>query len=483
MLEELNHQIIKSSKWSFATELLSKLTIPIINMVLARLLTPEVFGIIATINMIVAFAELFVDAGFQKYIVQHDFEDEADQINQVSVAFWTNIFMAILIWLIIYLFSEDIAMLLGNAGMGVLVSISCLSIPLNAIASIQMAVLRRSFKFKVLFKLRFLTLFVPILVTLPLAYFGFGYWSLIVGTLATNLLTIIALLIFSDNKILFYYDFAMLKKMFSFSMWSFIESISIWLTMWIDVFIIAAFLDQHYLGLYKNSMVAVNSCLAIITGATTPILFSALSRLQNDKEEYVKTFLKFQQLVALSVVPMGIGIFCYRDLAVEILFGAKWHEADLFVGLWGLSSSLMIIFGHYCSEVYRSKGMPKLSFWAQLFHLIVLVPVLYFTAQTGFSTLIWARTLVRAEAIIVHFVFMYYIIKISPFKMITNTSIFLLAGILMGTIAVYIRPLYDGIIWNLFTILICIGFYFGILMLIPKYRDLLITFYKKMFSK
>ena len=70
-MAELNDKVAKATKWSAVTEIVAKLITPITSMVLARLLTPEAFGVVTTLTMIITFAELFTDAGFQKYLVQH----------------------------------------------------------------------------------------------------------------------------------------------------------------------------------------------------------------------------------------------------------------------------------------------------------------------------------------------------------------------------------------------------------------------------
>ena len=63
-------------------------------MILVRLLTPEEFGIVATLNMVIAFAEIFTDAGFQKYLVQHEFKDDIDRDESTNVAFWSNLLLS-----------------------------------------------------------------------------------------------------------------------------------------------------------------------------------------------------------------------------------------------------------------------------------------------------------------------------------------------------------------------------------------------------
>ncbi len=90
-----SNQVTSAVKWSLVTEIIVKFISPITNMILARLLTPEIFGLVASIMMITTFAEMFTDAGFQKYIVQHQFVSSSEQDEYISVAFWTNLGVSI----------------------------------------------------------------------------------------------------------------------------------------------------------------------------------------------------------------------------------------------------------------------------------------------------------------------------------------------------------------------------------------------------
>ena len=65
-----------STVWSFITEVAAKLIIPITSAILARLLVPEMFGFVATINMVISFTDIFTDAGFQKFLIQHEFSSK-----------------------------------------------------------------------------------------------------------------------------------------------------------------------------------------------------------------------------------------------------------------------------------------------------------------------------------------------------------------------------------------------------------------------
>jgi PST family polysaccharide transporter len=476
---ELNNKVVRASKWSAITEIVAKLIVPITNMVLARLLTPEAFGIVTTLTMIITFAELFTDAGFQKYLVQHEFCDAEDREQSTTVAFWSNFAMSITLWAVIAFFSDSLSALVGNPGLGIVLTISCVSIPLAAFSSIQMALFRRDLDFKTLFKVRIVSIIIPLLVTIPLALWLRSYWALVIGTIVQNIVNAVLLTLFSSWKPRFYYSFAKLREMLSFTVWSLVEAISIWLTNYVDVFIVGTMLSQHYLGLYKTSSTLVGQIMGLITVATTPVLFSSLSRLQNDDAEFKRLFFRFQKIVGLLVIPLGVGIYCYSDLITAILLGSQWSEASGFIGLWGLTSAITIVLSHYASEVYRAKGLPRLSVLAQWLHIIVLWPVVLIAVKYGFETLYIARSWVRIELILVNLVILYKLVRVSVFQMINNLIPTICASIGMFLVASCLHSIANGIVWQLLSISLCVMSYFVVIWLFPTERKLLKMFITK----
>lgn len=478
-MSQLNNKILRATKWSTITEIIARLITPVTSIVLARILAPEAFGVVTTLTMVITFAEIFTDAGFQRYLIQHEFEDDLDKEQSTNVAFWSNLIMSLFIWLLITVFANQLAALVGSPGLGHALTISCISIPLAAFSSIQMALYKRDLDFKTLFKVRIVAICVPLLVTVPLALYLRSYWALIIGTIASNLANAILLTIYSKWKPRIYYSFAKLKRMFSFSAWSVVEAVSIWLTMYVDIFIIGLYLNEFYLGLYKTSITIVGQIMGLITAATTPILYSSLSRLQDDDNSFNDLFFKFQKMVALCVIPIGVGIFCYSHFVTEILLGNQWLEAAPFIGLWGLTSAITIVLSHYSSEVYRAKGRPKLSVLAQFLHLIVLCPAVYVSINYGFETLYTARAMVRLELILVNLIIMYCVIKISPWQMLKNILFPLFASVLMGVLAILIKDRYPSLLWQIASIVICACMYFAIVLANSENRKSLYSLIRK----
>lgn len=464
------NKIANATKWSSLAEICAKIITPVSNVILARLLTPDAFGVVATATMVFSFADMFTDSGFQKYLVQHEFKDSKDREESTTVAFWTNFALSIVFWAVIAIFSDEIAVLVGNPGLGNVIIVSCMSLPLTSFSSIQMALYRRDFDFKTLFYVRIVAVLIPLLVTVPLAFFTRSYWSIIIGTICGNLSNAIILTVCSSWKPRIYFSIDKLKEMLSFSIWSLIEAFSIWLTNYIDVFIVGAYLSSHFLGLYKTSMNTVNHIMSLVTAATTTVLFSALSREQDNPSGFQKTFFTFQRNVALLIIPMGVGVLLYRDFVTQVLLGSQWMEAAGFLGLWGFVNAIKILLSNYCSEAYRAVGRPKISVFVQISQLVVLVPALLYGAQNGFFEVYVLRCLVSLELIVVNLATMKMTLKISPIKMIKNILPEWVAAGVMGLIALLLQTVSKSIFWSIISIGICAFVYFAVILIIPSSR-------------
>ncbi len=473
-MSSLNSQVVTATKWSSITEIASKLVAPISTMILARLLTPDAFGVLTTAVMVISFAEIFTDAGFQKYLIQHEFKSSEELYKSTTVAFWSNLMMSLLIWGIIIIFSDPIARIVGNEGYGNVIAVSCICIPLAAFSSIQMALYKRSLDFKTLFWVRIIGVLIPLLVTIPLAFITRSYWALIIGMIAQNFSNAVILTLKSPWKPNSFYDFSLLKEMFSFTAWSMLEAISIWLTGYMDIFIVGAVLDQYYLGIYRTSITTVGQIMGLVTAATTPVLFASLSKLQNDTEAFKKMFFSFQKFVGMLVIPLGVGIFLFRDLITTVLLGEQWKEAAYFIGLWGLSSSVTIVLSHYCSEIFRAKGRPKLSVLAQTIHILFLLPVVLWAVNISFDFLCEMRALVRLTGVIINITILYVILRISFFDMIRNILPYLIGALCMCLFVYYLNPTCGGIHVQMVSVIFSVVIYFAVLFLFPAERRIML---------
>ena len=463
MTQSKHNTITHSLKWSSLAESCVKLITPVTMMILARLLSPEAFGVIAVCNMIIYFADIFADAGFAKYIVQADFKDN-DELNKcATVAFWSHFSLAIGIWVIILIFSPSLANFLGIAGHQEVITISTLQLVLMAMISTQLGLIRRKFEFKKAFFARITTTVSIFIITIPLAFYTRSYWSLIIGHLGGYLINAIVLICLSRWIPSWFYSFTLLKKMFSFSFWSMMEGLAHWFIFWFDVFIVSQLFSTYLVGLYKNSTSIILSFITMITASISPVLLSTLSRLKND-ESYTDIYMSVSTLLMYLILPVCTLIFFCREFVTLVLLGSKWMEGAMIIGCWALMLGVSIFIYSFPAEIFKSKGIPKYLFLYQLSYIIIMVPLCVCSAFWGFWDFVYTRCLVVIVQIGLFFLFsnkvlrwkpsfilsyvsrpifiniLFFILCTSVYWFVTGLYMKVFAGILLGAI-------YGGIIW------------------------------------
>ena len=469
-MNNIHNNFEKASKWSLLTEIVSKLLPPVTNMILARLLTPGAFGLVATITMVTSFAEIFADAGFQKYLVQAQFTDEKKLNCATNVAFWTNLSVSGLLWILITLFRDRLAMIVGSPGLGLGIAVAAIAIPLTSFSSIQLARYRRSMDFKGIFFVRVFSMLIPLLVTVPLAFALRSYWALVIGNLVTGLTNAVFLTVRSNWRPAFYYNFSLLKEMLSFSMWALLDRLLGWANLNIGIFIVGTLLSEYYLGLYKTSMAYVNQVLDILVNSLSPVLLATLSRMHEDKEDIKPFFYQFEEKMAMFIIPLGIGIFVFRDLFTSVLLGAQWSEASNFIGFWALMRATLIVFGMFGTTVCMAVGKPQFIAIGQAVILVCLIPTIFFSAQIGYEALSLARPLAVLWSVVVYLTIGKIAANISPFKIAKISAPYFLAAIIMGLAGWFFQQISSSIPWHFVAVFLCIILYFAILCMMPRTR-------------
>lgn len=390
-----------SMSWSALSEAAAKLITPLTSMLLARILAPEQFGVVAVCNMVVGFADIITDAGFGKYLIQRNFSSEDELKAYANVGFWSNFALSSIILLIIIFFRKPFAVALGSEGYSAPLSLACFQLIMTALSSIQTSLFRRSFDFKTLFRARLLTALTPLIISVPLALLTRTYWAILIGNLASAALNALFLTAWSSWRPTFTYSVHMLKEMFDYSFWSLCEGLANWTIFWFDTFLVTRCCSDYYLGLYKNSTSMVMSIMGMISASVSPVLLSSLSRVKDNASVFRKLFLSLQRVVLYVAMPMGVGLACYSRTATLVLFGSQWLEADFIVRCWALMMTCSIVFYSFPAELYKSTGTPRLLFHFQLYYLAFVIPVSAVAIRFGFRFFVIVRCVCVFEQVLV----------------------------------------------------------------------------------
>ena len=274
--------------------------------------------------------------------------------------------------------------------------------------------------------------------------------------------------------------------MFAFSAWSLFEQCTIWLATYADSFVVSKFLSAYYLGLYRQPYQLITNIYSVITASVFSILFSALSRFNDDKDEegYQSTLFSTQKTLALFIVPMGVGIYVYRNFVTDVLLGQHWVEASIVVGIFALEKIVQVVINNPASEIYRSKGKPNLSAAVQIIFLMILIPGCVWGASLNFRTFVFVRASMCIVFAIMHILAIGLKFKINLLNIIPKVKSIVVATFVMGIVGyVWVHHCPSSFLFNVLGIIICVFTYGGMLLVFKDTREFFGKYYKLLIQK
>lgn len=421
----------KALKWSGAAELTAKLIGPLSTMALARLLTPEAFGCLAIALMITSLADTISDAGIQKYLIHKNLKGKKALSSAASTALFFSVATSVAIALAIHISAPQIAYLLNSPENTTIVEATAIYIPVSAAGMVHSALLRRRLDFKSLFTVRVTCSFLPLFLTLPLAYITLSPIVLIIGLIAQKALETTLLWIKCRWAPRPVFSLKILGKILPYSSFTGMEALGLWLTTYLDIFIVARALDTHHVGLYRVATTTVGQFTGLFTASIMPVVFAVLSKLQDSPSGFKEALTDFRRKTAFFIFPLCMTIFLYSDTFTSLLLGDKWFEISQFISLWALTGIPVILISFIAAEALKGGGRPGLSMLSQLQHLAVMAIAVALAAGYGFDTLCNVRSWIRLEGVVFNLLLMYVCFRETPTEALRPLLSYTLAAMTM----------------------------------------------------
>ena len=217
-------------------------------------------------------------------------------------------------------------------------------------------------------------------------------------------------------------------------------------------------------------MVTVNQIMGLIVAAASGPLFVALTRLQHNRQELVSTYNEYMTSLAFLIFPLSAGIWIYKDIITMILLGNQWVEASGFIGLWGLMSSITLVFGTFANGLYNAIGKTYLSFIVSFLNLVIMVPVLLWATPKGFDCLYVSRSLLRVSFVVIQLIAMVFVLRYPVGNLLKNIVPVAIPTIIMSVCAYALRLISSTLIWSLISVVACVGIYIVVASLMYKKR-------------
>jgi len=406
-------------KWSFLSELAAKSIQPLVFLVLARLLTPEDFGVMTAAMMVIAFSQIFWEAGMGKALIHR----QTHIREAANAAFMINIGLGVLIAGLLYLSAQPIAQtFFQDDRVTAVLQVMTLQVLLGALGSVQTALLQKEMGFKKLFWVRFATVGLPGLASIPLAMNGGGYWALVAGTLTGQFAQVLILCRMSHWRPGFRRDSAVTKEIVKFGVWVGATGLLTWFYAWADSMVVGHYLGSHDLGLFNMGGKLPLIVYAMIFGPILPVLYSQLSRIGVGQEEMKKIAELAIATLTLIALPIAIALAVFSQHIESVVFGEKW------VGLGIVIASMAIMHGYSWivgmnGEFYRAMGKPNYETIVTAATLIVYFSVYLWVINKGLEIFVMARAALALSALFLHLVILKRILGVYILPIVKKIAI------------------------------------------------------------
>ena len=319
--------------------------------VLARLLSPEAFGIIALGKAFVAFARILINKGFTDAIVQRENLDDL----HVQSAFWANLGVGFLLILTTWWTSPWIAQLFDEPDLGPVLRWLSLIFGIRALNGIQEALFQRDVEFKVLSIAGFSGVCVGGGFGITMAYQGYGVWSLVTHQIASQATNVTILWAVSNWRPSFMFSFSHARDLLSFGVGTFGSGVLAFVNRRMDDLLIGAFLGSTALGYYNIAYRILLAFTQLTSRVGAKVMFPIFSQLQSDSEKLRETYYTAVNYLSIVSVPVFIGLAVLAPYVIPVVFGAKWSASVPVMQILSFAGLLQSLI-YFNSPVMNAKG-------------------------------------------------------------------------------------------------------------------------------
>ena len=321
----LKQKTFKGVIWSAVERFSTQGVQFLFGILLARLLTPNDYGMIAMLTIFMAVSQTFIDSGFGNALIRKPDRNEADK----ATVFFFNIFMAVACYGVIFLAAPLVAQFYKMPQLTDILRVLALNLIILAFGSIQRLNLTIDLNFKTLAKVSFVGAVVGGSAGLVCAYNGLGVWSLVVQQMTTMTTRVILFWTLVHWRPKTFFNKTSFKSMFGFG--SKLLASGLLNTLYDNIYdlIIGKVFSASTLGNYSRASHFANFPSSNITGIFQRVTFPVLSKVQDDPEKLRKGYLKFLNMATLVIFPLMIGLAAVAKPFILLVLTDKWVEVIL----------------------------------------------------------------------------------------------------------------------------------------------------------
>ena len=414
----IQSNMIKGVLWNAVQKYSTMLVTLVVTMVMARILSPENFGVVAIAMVAINFLNIFSSMGIGPAIIQR--KDLSD--NDINHIYSFSVYVAILLSILLFFASWPIASYYENAILKSVCQILCINVFFSTINMVPTALMSKHKRFKEMAIRSLVLSIISGVVSVVGAYYGLGIYSLLI----TPILSAIGLYMYNIHyyPVTFHirFSFEPLRKIYSYSIYQFAFQFVGFFSLNLDRLIIGKSISPVSLGYYDKAHTLVKLPLSSLSGIVTPVLHPFLSDYQTEIGIIRNGHNKIVKLLTSISLPITVILyFCGSEL-IEVLFGSQWGKSVMTFQILTLSLTPNMILST-SGAFWQSTNCTKYLFWTGLLNSTVII-LGYIFSSSVFGT-IEAMAAVYVLTVYVVFFITYAIMYHRVFKASLREMLFI----------------------------------------------------------
>ncbi len=393
----LKQKTFKGVIWSAVERFSTQGVQFLFGILLARLLTPNDYGMIAMLAIFMAVSQTFIDSGFGNALIRKPDRNESDK----ATVFFFNIFMAAACYGILFFAAPFVARFYNMPELSDILRVLGLNLIIQSFGSIQRLNLTIDLNFKVLAKISFSGAVVGGTAGLICAYKGFGVWSLVVQQMTTISFRVILFWTLVHWRPKTFFCKKSFKNMFGFG--SKLLASGLLNTLYDNIYdlIIGKVFAAATLGNYTRASHFANFPSSNVTGIFQRVTFPVLSKIQNDHEKLRRGYLKFLNMSTLIIFPLMIGLASVAKPFILLVLTDKWIEVVLllqiicFAQMWYPVHSINL-------NILQVMGRSDLFLKLEIIKKIVGITILCITLPHGIIAMCFGQWASAAISLVIN---------------------------------------------------------------------------------
>lgn len=432
MTEDLKKETAKGVIWSGVDKIANGGIIFLANIILARLLTPKDFGLLAIIAIFVQISQTFIDSGFSNALIQKKDRSQADY----STVFFFNLAISIGFYIVLFFCSPLIALFFEDEKLTALTRVVGLNLIIGALVSVHKTRLSVQLRFKIQAVVSLIASVTSAIIAIALAYKGFGIWSLVLLTLINISLQTILIYVFIKWKPSILFSKKSFHQLFSYSSKLLGASLVHLLYRNIYPIVIGKKFSPLDLGYFNRADTFAQYAPSTISSVISRVAFPIFSRIQDDNARLRNAYSKYIVYTSLLVFPILIGIIVLAKPLTLLLLKEKWLPMVPMLQI--LCIDWMT--DHLCSinlNILYVKGRSDLAFQLEIIKKTIAIIIFFISIYWGIIGVCWGRVVYSCFAIYLNSFYTKKLIGISLSRQLKDITMPLFQAMVMGMVVYY----------------------------------------------